>query len=67
MNEGRGAGPGAGAGRSASAGTDAAKGPVRLVRRQGSADPPIHLGERNVEMEMPPMDERRLGQLPPRD
>ena len=39
---------------------------ARLVRRQGSADPPIHLGERGVEMDVPPIEERRLGQLPPR-
>lgn len=60
MNEGR--GTGRDGGRDGGAG----KGPARLVRRQGSADPPIHLGERDVGMEMPPMGERRLGQLPPR-
>lgn len=38
---------------------------TRLVRRQGSADPPIHLGERDVGMEMAGIGERRLGMLPP--
>lgn len=40
---------------------------ARFVRRQGSADPAIHLGERGVEMEVPPLEDRRLGQLPPMD